>query len=345
MSVVEPGRSAALAHQHAPNLVPAGAAERPITVDQTNESVIVGEAVVVKWLRPPVPVPHPGVRILRHLTAVGYEEMPKFFGAHEVDGRVEAMITEYVVDAVDGWTWYVDDLTAALESGSLVSVIETAAELGALAARLHDALATPSAEIPEPKGRATLAAEIERGRDLLAEALASTAGGAGERLRLRADRIENALRVAPIEASGIAQPIHGDLHVGQVLRTDRTGPDAPAHLALNDFDGNPVMDPADRHALRSPLVDLASLLQSIDHVGRVVNNRHRHTEADVAVFIDEAIRAALAAYELTRPLSDIDREVLSALRVVQELHELVYSARSLPRWLYVPDAALTAMFP
>ena len=34
--------------------------EQPVTVDQTNRSVVVGGEVVVKWLVPPVPAPHPG---------------------------------------------------------------------------------------------------------------------------------------------------------------------------------------------------------------------------------------------------------------------------------------------
>lgn len=33
-----------------------------------------------------------------------------------------------------------------------------------------------------------------------------------------------------------------------------------------------------------------------------------------------------------------DHLALGALRVIQELHEFVYAARSLPGWLYVPDA-------
>ena len=41
--------------------------ERPLDVDQSNESVVVGEQVVVKWLRPAVPVPHPGVELLENL--------------------------------------------------------------------------------------------------------------------------------------------------------------------------------------------------------------------------------------------------------------------------------------
>jgi hypothetical protein len=75
-----PGRSRAAARSLAPQLVSADAAERSITVDQTNTSVVVGEAVVVKWLTPPVPHPDETVALLRHLDAAGFAEMPRFFG-------------------------------------------------------------------------------------------------------------------------------------------------------------------------------------------------------------------------------------------------------------------------
>ena len=84
--------------------------ERPITVDQTNYSVVVDEAVVVKWLRPPVPVPHPGVELIRHLTAAGFDEMPGYVGVDERDGMVHAIVTAYLPGALDGWDWYVDDV-------------------------------------------------------------------------------------------------------------------------------------------------------------------------------------------------------------------------------------------
>jgi len=57
-----PGSSAALAQRVAGVLVTDGMTERPITVDQTNHSVVVGESVVVKWLRTPSPPPHRGAR-------------------------------------------------------------------------------------------------------------------------------------------------------------------------------------------------------------------------------------------------------------------------------------------
>ena len=40
----------------------------------------------------------------------------------------------------------------------------------------------------------------------------------------------------------------------------------------------------------------------------------------------------------------LDETLLPALRAVQELHELVYAVRRLPRWAYAPTLALTAMF-
>lgn len=38
-----------------------------------------------------------------------------------------------------------------------------------------------------------------------------------------------------------------------------------------------------------------------------------------------------------------DERLLRPLRVAQELHELVYAARYLPGWRYVPDHALPAL--
>ena len=47
--------------------------------------------------------------------------------------------------------------------------------------------------------------------------------------------------------------------------------------------------------------------------------------------------AALAAY------GPLDAALLQALRVAQELHEFLYAATHLQRWMYVPDAALPAL--
>ena len=92
------------------------------------------------------------------------------------------------------------------------------------------------------------------------------------------------------------------------------------------------------------MIDLASLLQSIDHVGRIVARRRPDGARAIDEFIGAGMRACRAAYEAIRPISATEERLLGPLRAIQELHEFVYAARSLPRWLYVPDAALSAMF-
>ena len=134
------------------------------------------------------------------------------------------------------------------------------------------------------------------------------------------------------------QWVHGDLHVGQVIRANDT-------MLVIDFDGSPVAEPGKRHARRSPMVDLASMLQSIDHVGRIVAKRRPELTTAVEEFLTIATASAQSAYETIRPITTAEHDLLIGLRAIQELHEFVYAARSLPHWLYVPDAALQAMFP
>lgn len=321
-----PGDSAALATRLTGRPL---AGEREIPVDQTNRSVIVADLVVVKWLLPPVPEPHPGVEVLIHLAERGFTDMPAFVGTAERDGVVEAILTEYLPGAQDGWDWFVDDVDAWLRGdlpfGALTG---SAAQMGALTARLHTALADLQ---PSSVAVRTYHAQAMEALD---HCRREVAGPEGARLTALAPEVERAL--APLDTAEVlpAHRIHGDLHAGQFLRTDD-------RLAVTDFDGNPLADEADRRLPQTPLRDLASLLQSLDHVGRiVVRRRHPDRAADVDRFIAAATAAALGEYGTVHP---VHADVLHALRVAQELHEFRYAVSHLPRWLYVPDAALPAL--
>jgi maltokinase len=180
--------------------------------------------------------------------------------------------------------------------------------------------------------------EHARGVRLLEEALECTAGPEGERLAARAVAIRTVIDGLAALDDVDVQHVHGDLHVGQLLRSATA-------LVVNDFDGNPIAPSGERHRMRTAMADLASLIQSVDHVGRIVARRHPQHTDDVERFIAAAIERIESAYGTIRPARPGDETLLAALRVIQELHELVYAARALPRWLYVPDMALTAMFP
>ncbi|HEY4610055.1 MAG TPA: hypothetical protein VIH06_12640, partial [Ilumatobacteraceae bacterium] len=86
---------------------------------------------------------------------------------------------------------------------------------------------------------------------------------------------------------------------------------------------------------------VASLVQSIEHVGAVVLKRRRPDRLDdVERFNRSATAAALDTYRAVHPVDD---RLLVAFRVAQELHEYAYSIHHLPHWRYVADAALPSL--
>ena len=107
-----------------------------------------------------------------------------------------------------------------------------------------------------------------------------------------------------------------------------------------DFDGNPALD-AGANALRQPVErDLAQMLSSLDHVGRIVAKQSSGTAGDaIGGWIARTRREFLAAAG-----GSPDPVLLAAFEVEQECRELVYAARFLRRWQYAPLATLRARF-
>ncbi|GAA2605049.1 hypothetical protein [Paractinoplanes durhamensis] len=302
--------------------------ERPITVDQTNVSVVVGERVVVKWMRTPEPDAR-APRLLAHLAAAGFTRMPPPHAALFRDGALVALVTGFLPEAEDGWDWCTNALLASLDGGPPA---DFAPDLGRLAADLHATLALLTNTTP--------ALLTNTSSPALAEALAAVGDDAdGVWLRDVAPRIS-----ADISAlSGYVSPappieLHGDLHVGQVLRW-RDG------YAVTDFDGNPTVTPRPEPVAR----DLAQLRTSVLHVAEIANRRTagRHREAllawgrEAADSLLTAYRAGLAAHGCAHLL---DEKLLRPFEVEQECRELIYAARFLPRWRYAPMGVLRSWY-
>ena len=313
--------------------------ERAIDVDQSNESVVVGERAVVKrsvWMAPdnrrPIVLPE-------HLAAAGFTEMPAPLGhaawRHGAGLAPVASVASYLPDARDGWDWYVELVDRSIDEAS-VDAVEPAAALGALTARLHSSLATPTGVLPAPSAAAdehdVAGWRRDAERDLEA-ALVSIDGEEGRRLHEQEEAIRAGLARLPIRKTTTI-PIHGDLHVGQFLRW-RDG------LAVSDLDG----DPLGPGGLTGPAAkDVASLIQSLDHVGRIVEQRR---QMSTAAWIEDATRACLREYRAELgdggAASLFDEELLAPFRIAQELHEFVYAAAYMPGWRSIPDRSLAAL--
>ncbi|MEV0200543.1 hypothetical protein [Nonomuraea sp. NPDC050691] len=323
-------------------------------VDQTNYSVVVSDRVVVKWLTPPAPLPHPAPDVLAHLAASGFEEIAPPYaaltlrekssaaGAAGSTGEVLlALVTGYLPEARDGWEWCVDEAEAGRTS--------FARDLGRLTADLHVALSTfrPPAPEPAPEPATVAHAHGDAGRygaraeEALREALALTDGEDGAWLATREATLRRELEPLhrPLGPTPLIR-IHGDLHVGQILRW-RDG------YSVIDFDGNPTVTGAEPY--QPAARDVAQLATSLDHVAQVAVRRRGTPPEHAARWARETREAMLSAYrhrlaERGRP-ELLDEALLRPFEVEQECRELVYAARHLPRWRYAPMGVLRTWYP
>lgn len=329
------------------------ASEHAIDVDQSNESVVVrpaavaGTAAVVKWTVRSTPGPHPAPSRLARLADAGFDTMPRPWGmvlwspGPSEAAELVATVVDLVPGAEDGWTWAVDDVRALARSESdLATATAPAGRLGAIVARLHLALA----DVVPPAADAAMAAGWrDDARTALVEARTLMDGPEAARLERHADALAEALDGLGRAAGTPLVPVHGDLHVGQVLR----GSDGA--YRLTDFDGNPVATGTERTTPQPTAVDVAGMLQSLDHVAYVVLHRTRDIDTEAVAdwqhvaagtFLEE-YRAALASAGRADLL---DESLLDPLRLRQICREYVYAGRHLPHWRYVPDRALAARF-
>jgi maltokinase len=340
------------------SLAPVGAlhGERAIGVDQTNESVVVGGSVVVKWLAEPALRPAAVPDLQAHLAAVRYRGVPRPLGSLVWSDATRqratlAFLTEWLPDARDGWDWCVQDLLEHLDHlpggcPADCAAMSSPAELGRLTAGLHLALATPSDVIPMPSVPADAAAirawahsalgALEDALDLLPIADRSV-------LAVRAPGIRDWITEMTDVPSTVIQHIHGDLHVGQVLRSERG-------LAVIDLDDDISIDVVDRGRPLPVARDVAQMSCSLDHVGRVADLRTAGTAVGaIEGWIRQGQVDFLDAYR--DGLRDggradlLDERLLKPMTAERICRELVYAARVLPRWLYAPMGTLRHSFP
>ena len=323
--------------------VAADAPERGIAVDQTNTSVIVDGRLVVKLVGRWAAADRAG-DLLERLEAAGSGDVARLHGRvgwrHPLlgDGTL-AIVTEYLPGAEDGWTWAVDDVVGALRGAPDPG---WPALLGARVARIHDVLGADAV----PSGPDAPAACRARADAALAGAVAATEGSTGVRLRNRRAALERGIRLLDDTAPGLEFPIHGDLHVGQVLASpDATAPGGRRYTVI-DFDGDPQLDAADRERADAAARDVAHLLVSLDLVAAVAQKRLRRADPAAWAWADRARRGLLDAYRAELARSELfDPALLPGFEAEQLAAELHYADRFLPAWRYAPDAAITHRYP
>ena len=135
--------------------------------------------------------------------------------------------------------------------------------------------------------------------------------------------------------------MHGDLHLGQTLRTS-------VGWKLVDFEGEPAKPLAERVLPDSPWRDVAGMLRSFDYAARSVEKDFAHVDNDQSEQLafrstEWAARnreAFLSGYLGGRRLSAEESALVAAYEADKAIYEVGYEARNRPAWIEIPLAAL-----
>jgi len=276
--------------------------------EQSNTSLIFGEQAMVKVFRRLEAGQNPDVELLSQIDDCPNVAPVRGWVTETIDGEeyTLAMVQDFVPDADDGWRYALGFASLGASFGAEASL------LGEATRNVHSALA--DALPTEPVDVADLARSLEEHLDhLLTRAPA---------LAEYADAVRDIYRGLG-EGEHEVQRIHGDLHLGQVLRTGD-------EYVLIDFEGEPARPLAERRRPDSALRDVAGVIRSIDYAAHFPARSGGQGPEDPAAWVAEATDAFLDGYGVQRSA------LLDAYVLDKALYEVVYETDNRPDWVDIP---------
>jgi maltokinase len=320
---------------------------RLLGAEQSNSSLVFANRLILKLFRLLQPGENPELEVTRALAGAGFEACAAPLGWVEGLGSTLGILQRFYAGGVDGWKLATERVAEHYESGQGEpdSFAADAGALGRLTAELHAALATALPKVPE--GQPDLGRLSARLLGQLTQVAALVPELADHR-----QAIEEVYSKAEAAGGGsrYLQRIHGDYHLGQVLKV----PGDRGRWMVIDFEGEPARSLEERRRLASPLQDVAGMLRSFDYAAfsPLVLGEDPDTpgptpeelarfEGPAAAWIEANRNAFLDGY-LTEAgdagqVGGEDHEVLlRAFELDKAVYEVMYEARHRPPWIQIP---------
>ncbi|MEU2349213.1 hypothetical protein [Modestobacter sp. NPDC049651] len=326
--------------------IPEGVPGDIVSTEQSNTSLVYGEGAILKLFRRLEPGLNPDVEIHDALRSTENSHIAPLLGYVEIDNAAGeepstvAMLQTFVQGASDGWRLATSSVRDLYAEGDL-HADEVGGDFAGESERLGEATASVHADLArvlptEQADRAWYAAVAEQMTDRLEAAI-----GVVEELREHADGLRALYAaVAGTQEPVVRQRVHGDLHLGQVLRT------ATGWIVL-DFEGEPARPLADRRQLDTPLRDVAGMLRSFDYAARhmlVESPGDPQRAYRAQEWADRNRTAFIAGYSAAAGVElDPRSPLVRAFEADKAVYECVYEARNRPHWLMIPLQSLSRL--
>jgi maltokinase len=331
-------------YAESPDDIPVDEPSLVLSGEQSNTSMVFGDVAIMKVFRRLQPGLNPDIEVQGALSKLGARHIARLLGAVEadVDGVPSslAMLQEFMSSATDGWELAKTSVRDLMAEADLHAE-EAGGDFAGEAERLGEAVATVHADLAAAFGIREAAADELRARADAMRARLELARPIVPALDEVAGPLADIFaEVTSLAGSVTVQRIHGDLHLGQALRTF-------VRWVLIDFEGEPMAAMDARREFDSPLRDVAGMMRSFEYAGhhRVIETGHdpqlAYRAGEWSTRNRDAFCVGYAHVSGADPRThDI---LLRAFEADKAVYEAVYEARNRPAWLPIPLASLTRL--